>query len=300
MTTEKNSNPQLDAQVLILGGGIGGLTLGAHLRRLNISYKILERAPQITPAGAGISLAPNCLKTLDQDLGIYGEIQEKGQALRKIQIHRNRTKWRTLSFEDCQRWFGYPVYSVDRHALHHMLLEKAGGEESENVVLNAKVEDVVDDEEESTCVVKTADGRVFRSLMVVGADGIRSATRRCLARNAGMEAKNTIKFTGRVHMSGYTEPIPGLDEEDLGVANWLFYDNAILTTWPCKDNRQWYIGVKVSFCRWNLWADGVLTAVCSKLRSQSAMIGPYGRGRLMTRSMMSMEIISILLDRRGM
>ena len=81
--------------------------------------------------------------------------------------------------------------------------------------------------------------------MVVGADGIRSVTRRILAQNAGLSRINTIKFTGCVHMSGYTKPLPNLGTKDLGVGSWIFYDDAIFTSWPCKANRQWYIGVKV-------------------------------------------------------
>ena len=242
MASEKPTH----AQILILGGGIGGLTLAAHLRRLGISFKLLERAPKITPAGAGISLAPNALKTLDKDLGLLPQIKEHGQALRKVLIHRDRTAWRALNFGLAESWFGYPVYSMDRYTFHGFLYEKAGGEGSEDIILGAKVEDVVDDEASDVVTVRVEDGRTFTGSVVVGADGIRSAARRCLARDAGMEARNTISFTGRVHMSGYTKPVPGLGEQDLGVANWLFYDDAILTTWPCENNRQWYIGVKVS------------------------------------------------------
>ena len=28
------------------------------------------------------------------------------------------------------------------------------------------------------------------------------------------------------------------------MGHWMLYDDSILTTWPCKENRQWFIGVK--------------------------------------------------------
>lgn len=230
-----------DAQVLIIGGGIGGLLLATICRKVNIQCKVLERTKQLEPVGAGISLAPNALKVLEQ-LGLYEEIKRTGQPLKKVMIHRNTTKWRELDF-GAESYYGYPVFSIERHHFHHMLYEAAGGEEA--VVLDAKVEDVIDKPEEEYVKVKLADGRKLSGEVVVGADGIRSITRRILARNAGMDAVNTIRFTGRVHMSGYTAPMPNLGPEELGVANWLFYDDSILTTWPCKDNRQWFIGVKV-------------------------------------------------------
>ena len=232
-----------DAQVLILGGGIGGLTLGAILRKLNISFLILERNEIVEPVGAGISLAPNCMRVLDQ-LGLYEEIRREAQPMKGILVHRDSVKWRKLDFTCVESTFGYPVYSAERHWFHHLLYEAAGG--PQNVIYKAKVVDVVDDPASAHVRVVTADGRQFKGDVVVGADGIRSVTRRVLARESGMTEANTIKFTGRVHMSGYTAPLKNLGEEELGVANWLFYDNATLTTWPCKDNRQWFIGVTVS------------------------------------------------------
>lgn len=229
-------------KVLIIGGGIGGLTLGAILSRLDIPFLVLERSEQITPVGAGISLAPNALRVLDQ-LGLYPTIQKEGQKLNKIQIYHDRVKWRALDFTSCESIYGYPVYSIERHSFHHSLHAAAGGDA--NVLLGSNVVDLQDDLDKPYVEVTLANGKKLRAEVVVGADGIRSITRRMLARNAGMEEANTIKFTGRVHMSGYTAPLEHLNDEDLGVAHWMLYNDCILTTWPCRENRQWFIGVKV-------------------------------------------------------
>lgn len=234
--------PTPDAQVLIIGGGIGGLTLAAICRKLKISCLVLERTKVLTPVGAGISLAPNALRVLDQ-LGLYDEISREGQSLDKILIHRNTSKWRALDFTCVNTNFGYPVYSIERHHFHRLLYKAAGGEET--VLLDSAVADLIDDPAEPLVTVKLANGRQLTADVVVGADGIRSVTRRILARQAGLSEKNTINFTGRVHMSGFTAPLKHLGPQELGVANWLFYDDSILTTWPCVDNRQWFIGVKV-------------------------------------------------------
>lgn len=119
----------------------------------------------------------------------------------------------------------------------------AGGEKT--VLLGSKVEDLLDDPCSFFVTVKLANGAEITADVVVGADGIRSVTRRILARNTGLPAVNSINFTGRVHMSGYTSPAKHLGPSELGVGNWLLYDDSILTTWPCRDNRQWFIGVKV-------------------------------------------------------
>ena len=233
----------IDTQVCIVGGGLGGLTLAAILRRLDISCIILERSEKFTPAGAGISLAPNALCVLDQ-LGLYEGIKEEGQRLNKMLVYYNDTHWRTLDFTGVEARFGYPVYSIERYHFHRILHDAAGGDDT--VQWSSKVESIIDDPKDSRVIVKVANGKQYTADIVVGADGIRSVTRRILASNAGLESINTIQFTGRVHMSGYSKPMPNLGKEHLGIGNWLFYDDAILTTWPCKDNSQWFIGVKVN------------------------------------------------------
>lgn len=231
--------------ILILGAGIGGLTLAAICHKLSIPYLVLERSGKITPQGAGISLSANALCVLDQ-LGIFDDIAKEGQDLRKMHIYYNTTKWRELDFTCYREKFGYAIYAIERHQFHHLLHEAAGGDDF--VRLNAQVDDLEDDETKPYVTVTTTHGQEFRGKVVVGADGIRSITRRLLGRNSGdASATNTIRFTGRVHMSGYTRPISHLTERENGVGTWMLYDRTILTTWPCKDNRQWYIGVKVSF-----------------------------------------------------
>lgn len=235
------SSSPTNTRILIIGAGLGGLTLAAICRKANIPCIVLERTPTLQPAGAGISLAPNALRVLDQ-LGIYSQIQEHGQRLHRMLVHYEDNKWRDLNFTGVEPKFGYPVYSIERAQFHEFLYEAAGAEE--NVRLGKKVVDVVDEYGSEYVRVKTADGEEYTADVVVGADGIRSVTRRILAQNAGLDSINTIQFTGRVHMSGYTKPIANLGEESKGVGNWIFYSDAIFTTWPCKDNRQWYIGVK--------------------------------------------------------
>ncbi|KAK0370800.1 hypothetical protein CLIM01_11850 [Colletotrichum limetticola] len=234
------SSSPVDAEVLIVGAGIGGLTLAAILSRLDISCKVLERSDVLRPVGAGISLSPNGLRMLDQ-LGVYEKVLEAGQKLRKVQIWRSNKLWNTVDWAGCEAKFGYPVMSLERHHFHRLLFDAAGGDDV--VQFGTKIVDVIDDPSESFVRVVSDEGKEFRAHVVVGADGIRSVIRRCLARDAGLKEANTIKFTGRVHMSGITAPLEHLSTQDLGVANWMLYENSTLTTWPCPDNRQWFIGV---------------------------------------------------------
>ncbi|KAI1365301.1 hypothetical protein F5Y08DRAFT_187082 [Xylaria arbuscula] len=142
----------VDTQILI----IGGLTLAAILKKLEIPCKVIERTEQITPVGAGISLAPNALRLLDQ-LGLYKSILELGQKLHRIRITRNTTYWNTIDWSLVEKWFGYPVISAERHSFHHCLYEAAGAEQT--VILASKVTDIIDDPKEASVQVVLEDGR---------------------------------------------------------------------------------------------------------------------------------------------
>src|ERR1700728_993968 len=48
-----------DREVLIVGGGIGGLAAALALARQGIAVRIIEQAPEFKEIGAGIQLGPN-------------------------------------------------------------------------------------------------------------------------------------------------------------------------------------------------------------------------------------------------
>ncbi|PYH71864.1 FAD-dependent oxidoreductase [Aspergillus vadensis CBS 113365] len=234
--------PKADVQVLIVGGGIAGLTLANICKKIGLSYKVFERTAEVTPVGAGISLAPNALRLLDQ-LGFMDIIRKEGQPLRKIQVYRNTTRWSLLDFEWLEPTYGYSMYSMPRHSMHRALYHRV---DPEHVILGAEVVGIEDEPNSPTVKVRLADGREFSGEVLVGADGIRSIVRRLLADKQGLAGVNTIRFTGRTHMTGISYPLEHLGPNDLGVATWVFYDDCILTSWPCTENRQWFVGVKPS------------------------------------------------------
>jgi 2-polyprenyl-6-methoxyphenol hydroxylase-like FAD-dependent oxidoreductase len=51
--------------ILIIGGGIGGMTAALALARAGFTAHIVERSPEFGEIGAGIQLAPNALRILD-------------------------------------------------------------------------------------------------------------------------------------------------------------------------------------------------------------------------------------------
>jgi 2-polyprenyl-6-methoxyphenol hydroxylase-like FAD-dependent oxidoreductase len=53
--------------ILIIGGGIGGLSVARELALRGMKATVLERAPQLNPVGAGIIMNPNAMGVLERN-----------------------------------------------------------------------------------------------------------------------------------------------------------------------------------------------------------------------------------------
>jgi len=60
--------------VLIVGGGIGGLSLARELAIRGVRASVLEKAPQLNPVGAGIIMNPNAMRVLERN-GLADEVR---------------------------------------------------------------------------------------------------------------------------------------------------------------------------------------------------------------------------------
>lgn len=81
-----------DAEVIIVGGGIGGLAAAIALRQRGVEVIVLEQAPELGEIGAGLLLAPNACKVLDHlgalDFLLAGRSFGSGSALGIARLER--------------------------------------------------------------------------------------------------------------------------------------------------------------------------------------------------------------------
>jgi len=65
--------PASGLRVAIIGGGIGGLSLGLALRERGMTAEVFEQAPALTEIGAAIALSANATREYAR-LGLLDEL----------------------------------------------------------------------------------------------------------------------------------------------------------------------------------------------------------------------------------
>ncbi|MGQ0543747.1 MAG: flavin-dependent oxidoreductase [Betaproteobacteria bacterium] len=109
-------------EVLVVGGGIGGLTLALELHRLGIACRAFESAPEIKAVGVGVNLLPHATKALGE-LGLV-------PALERVAVETAEAAFfnrfgQLIYREPLGRRAGseWPQLSIHRGDLHSVLLD---------------------------------------------------------------------------------------------------------------------------------------------------------------------------------
>ena len=162
--------------VLIVGGGIGGLTLAIALAQKGHVARVLERSRTLAPAGAGLALQPNAMTVLAA-LGLADAIAAAGQWVARAAIldRDGRALGAELDMTSLGARFGAPVVAIHRARLHGVLRDVVG-----EAALTLGTEVVHVESSVSSATVRCQDGLSFDADIVVGADGLRSIIRRQL------------------------------------------------------------------------------------------------------------------------
>ena len=108
-------------RVLIIGGGIGGLTTALSLHAAGIDCLVAESALELRPLGVGINLQPHAVRELIE-LGLGDELAKIGVPT-SYQTYTDRFGGTILALPR-GRYAGYnwPQYSIHRGELQMLLL----------------------------------------------------------------------------------------------------------------------------------------------------------------------------------
>ncbi|MDB5569469.1 MAG: hypothetical protein JWN93_652 [Hyphomicrobiales bacterium] len=166
---------QRPLKVIVIGGGIGGLTAAGALIQHGFDVEVYERAPAMGEVGAGLQLGPNALKVA-RALGLLDELRKT--AAEPLNIVSVRYDTAELNYREplrsiSQERYGAPYFTAHRADLHALLARLV----PENRI-HLQAECTGFEATPGGVVVRFADGSQREADVVIGADGIHSVVRR--------------------------------------------------------------------------------------------------------------------------
>lgn len=199
--------------VLIVGAGLGGLTLAQSLRRSGIAFEIIERdqGPFDRPQGYRLHLDADAINAAGEVLtpDLYALFEQTAQWTQPYTtiLGRDLSVIKRMMTQDDLGHAAWPIddgppvhANVDRATLRQILL--AG--------LDVQYGKALDGYETAADGVTAAfaDGTIARGSVLVGADGIRSAVRRQPAPHAETVDAGITAIYGRIPADAAAKLVP--------------------------------------------------------------------------------------------
>ncbi|MGH6769695.1 MAG: FAD-dependent monooxygenase [Xanthobacteraceae bacterium] len=163
--------------ILIVGGGLGGLTTALALARRGIPSRVFEGAPDFGAIGYGIQFGPNIFHVLEP-LGLSAAVlaaADEPAAVVMLDAFNGREVTRVSTGASFRERFNYPYIIIHRIDLHDVMLDACRRSGAIMLEANAMVSRYEDRGDRVVAV--TEDGRSFEGAALIGADGIRSRMR---------------------------------------------------------------------------------------------------------------------------
>jgi FAD-dependent urate hydroxylase len=220
-----------DLDVVVVGGGIGGLTAAIALQRTGHRVRVFDKIRDLRPVGAGISLWSNGVKVLDA-LGLGAEVAAAGGHMARMGYRdRHGAMLCEFSLDPLVERVGERPYPVRRSDLQALLL----GALREGTLETGRHCVAVDDTGDAVVVTLENGARVEADL-VVAADGTHSRLREQVVGRP----------TERVYL-GYHN-WNGLVPDDLALSHptsWTMHvgDGRRVSTMPVRDAQYFFFDV---------------------------------------------------------
>jgi 2-polyprenyl-6-methoxyphenol hydroxylase-like FAD-dependent oxidoreductase len=219
-------------EILIIGGGIGGLTLGLMLHRAGIACRVFEATSELKAVGVGINILPHASRELC-GLGLEDALAKVAVTTREYCFYNRYGQF--IYNEPAGKFAGYdvPQFSIHRGDLQMVLLnafiERAG---ADKVLTGWRCTRVEYDGDEAVAHFEDANGNPLppqRGAAVISCEGIHSNLRKTLYPNEGPP-----KYSGVNMWRGVTRWKPFLSGASMIRIGW--HHPAKLLIYPIRNN----------------------------------------------------------------
>lgn len=191
--------------VLIAGAGMGGLALALGLLRRGYRVSLFEKVVDLKEIGAGFMCSPNGTRVL-YALGLREEIDriEVRIADRDVRLWNTGEAWHLPGHgAGSEQRYGAPFIVLHRGDLHAVLLAAVRRLHPDAVQVGSPVAGLRQDSDR--VFARLEDGREIEGDLLIGADGVHSAVRKCLF------GADSPQFTGEIAWRGLI-PVERLPE----------------------------------------------------------------------------------------
>jgi 5-methylphenazine-1-carboxylate 1-monooxygenase len=201
-------------RVIIVGGGIAGLSAALSLHQIGVDCRVYEAVAKLEPVGHGINLQPNAVRELTA-LGLGEQLADVGILTAELAFYNKHGQLIWSEPRGKAAGYRWPQISISRGKLHEVLL----GAVSERLGSRALAtgHHLVDLEQRGDKVVARftdPGGRPVAEVegdLLIGADGIHSAVRR------HFYPGEAAVFDGYLHYRGVVEGEPYLTGRSMAV-----------------------------------------------------------------------------------
>jgi 2-polyprenyl-6-methoxyphenol hydroxylase-like FAD-dependent oxidoreductase len=168
-------------EVIVVGAGIGGLSLALSLHQAGIPVRVYEAVREPAPLGVGINLQPTAVRELSE-LGLADDLARIGNATERLSYFNRHGQLVWSESRGSSAGYNWPQYSIHRGQLQMLLLratrDRIG---SANIRTGLALTAFEQGGRRVTASLNdTASGAVLsdEADILVGADGIHSTVRR--------------------------------------------------------------------------------------------------------------------------
>lgn len=179
---------------IIVGGGIGGLTLGVALHQAGIEATVYEAVPEIKPVGAGILLGTNAMQVM-RALGLEEEIKAVGQPVLNGGVADEKANiLQNMPLETLAKHFGVGTQAIHRGRLQQVLINALP---EDKLVIGKKAKSVLNGIRPQ---VIFEDNTTVEADFLIGADGINSVVRQAIFPHIQPRYANQTCWRGVIKM----------------------------------------------------------------------------------------------------
>lgn len=196
--------------VVIVGGGIGGLASALPLARAGRHVRVLEQAAEFGEVGAGLQMAPNATRLL-AEWELLDQVIDAGVLPRRLVLRDavDGGELTSLDLADVRRRYGAPYVVVHRSDLHAILLQACRGA-GVDLRTDARVIGV---EQDLASAVAITDTERIPADVIIGADGLSSVLRPLLHADEEVDA-GFVAYRGTTPLD-VAQPPQGVSVDDV-------------------------------------------------------------------------------------